>query len=271
MECDSRFAKDIQGLMHYAKEMGLVAKFWGCYAHVSEVVDKSSSPSKIRHLVQVAQCHMSYQCSMILEDIYGIVDLDGSAMSKDEQTGWDIGTYSLCTILLKSLCLCDGHQLIAENSQAKKEHMAPVQTVVPNTPKAERMIVMMNKNFPYYVGNVFKDQVLLEEFLMELFHQTCYQIMLAEISQTTLDSETGTLTTERELAQERTTADLMNASWFEDAFSDLDLDKSKGKRGGQRRHWKHSLIWMGNGLSNHPQASHAAHHHNKPSSSKGQS
>jgi hypothetical protein len=26
------------------------------------------------------------------------------------------------------------------------------------------------------------------------------------------------------------TADLMNASWFKDAFSDLDLDKSKGKR-----------------------------------------
>ncbi len=55
--------------MHYAKEMGLVAKFWGRHAHVSEVVDKSSSPSKIRCLVQVAQRHMSYQCSIILEDI----------------------------------------------------------------------------------------------------------------------------------------------------------------------------------------------------------
>jgi hypothetical protein len=98
MECDSQFAKDIQWLMHYAKEMGLVAKFWGRHAHVSEVVDKLSSPSKIRCLVQVAQCHTSYQCSMILEDMFGIVDLDRSAAVKDEETGREIGSYSPCTI-----------------------------------------------------------------------------------------------------------------------------------------------------------------------------
>ncbi len=73
--------------MHYTKEMGLIAKFWGRHAHVSEVVDKSSSPSKIRCLVQVAQGHTSYQCLMILEDISGIGDLDGSEVVKDEETG----------------------------------------------------------------------------------------------------------------------------------------------------------------------------------------
>jgi hypothetical protein len=109
MECDSQFANDIQRLMHYAKEMSLVAKFWGSHAHVSEVVDKSSSPKKIRRLAQVAQCHTSYQCSMILEDIYGIVDLDGSAAVKDEEAVQVIDTFSLCTILLKYLHLSDGH------------------------------------------------------------------------------------------------------------------------------------------------------------------
>jgi hypothetical protein len=54
--------------------------------------------------------------------------------------------------------------------------------------------------------------------------------MLAEIAQTSWDPETGTLTTAKELAQKRTTADLMNASWFKDTFFDLDLDKSKGKK-----------------------------------------
>jgi hypothetical protein len=216
--------------MHYAKEMGIVAKFWGCHVHVSEVVDKSSSPSKIRCLVQVAQCHTSYQCSMILEDISGIVDLDGSVAVKDEETGWEIGSFSLCTILHKYLCLSDGHQLIVEIHQAK-EPMASVQAVViPNTPEAERMIAIMNKNFPSYVENVLKDQGLPEEFLMELFHRTCCQIMLAEISHTSWDPETGTLTTAKELAQERMTANLMNASLFKDAFSDLDLDKSKCRK-----------------------------------------
>ncbi len=69
VECDRRFSKDIQRLMHYAKELDLVTKYWGCQAHVSKVVDKSSLPSKIKHLIQVAQHHTSYQCSMIFEDI----------------------------------------------------------------------------------------------------------------------------------------------------------------------------------------------------------
>jgi hypothetical protein len=51
---------------------------------------------------------------MILEDIFGIVDLDGSTGLKDKKTGCEIGTYSLCTILLKHLHLSDGLQLIAE-------------------------------------------------------------------------------------------------------------------------------------------------------------
>ncbi len=72
---------------------------------------------------------------------------------KDEETGREIGSYSLCTILLKYLHLSDWHQLIAEINQAK-EPMAPVQAVLPNTPEAEQMIAMMNKNFPSYVGNV---------------------------------------------------------------------------------------------------------------------
>ncbi len=176
VECDSRFAKDIQQLVHCAKEMGLVAKFWGRHAHVSEVVDKLSSLSKIRLSVHVVQHHTSYQCLMILEDIFSIVDLDGSAAVKDEETGREIGSYFLCTILLKYLQLSDGHQLIMEIHQAK-EPMTPVQAVIPNTLEAEQMIATMKKNFSSYVGNVLKDQGLLEEFLMELFHRTCCQIM----------------------------------------------------------------------------------------------
>jgi hypothetical protein len=42
--------------------------------------------------------------------------------------------------------------------------MGLVQAVIPNTPKAERMILMMNKNVPVYVGNVLKDQGIPEPF-----------------------------------------------------------------------------------------------------------
>ncbi len=42
---------------------------------------------------------------MILEDISGIVNLDGSAVAKDEGTGCEIMTITLLTVLLKYLRL----------------------------------------------------------------------------------------------------------------------------------------------------------------------
>jgi hypothetical protein len=157
--------------------------------------------------------------------ISGIVDLDGSAVVKNEETGHEIMTISLRSVLLKYLCLSNGHQLTAEIHQLL-EPMAPVQAVIPNTHEAECIIVMMNKNFPAYVGNVLRDQGLPEDFLMVLFRGTCCQTMISDIQSTSWDSETGTLTTAKELAQGKTIADLEKAAWFKDAFSDLDLNQS---------------------------------------------
>ncbi len=100
IECNKKYANDIKRLTHYAKECGLVEEFWGRHAHISEVVDKDSSPSEIKRLIKVAQQHTSYQCLMILEDLDGIVYLDGMAAIKDDTTGNVIRVVSLRTLLL---------------------------------------------------------------------------------------------------------------------------------------------------------------------------
>jgi hypothetical protein len=46
--------------------------------------------------------------------------------------------------------------------------MGPVQAVILDTPKVERMILMMNKNAPTYIVNILEDQGMLESFLMKL-------------------------------------------------------------------------------------------------------
>jgi hypothetical protein len=48
---------------------------WGKHAHLSKVVVKESTSSKIKRLIKVTQSHTNYQCSMILEDIVGITNL----------------------------------------------------------------------------------------------------------------------------------------------------------------------------------------------------
>jgi hypothetical protein len=229
VKCDKKFASNIKRLMHYAKECGLVEEFWGRHTHISKVVEKGSSPSKIKRLIKVAQRHTSYQCLMMLEDINGIVYLNGMTAVKDDTTGNVIRVVSLPTLLLRYLRLSNGHQLIAEIHEANGV-MGPVQAVIPNTPEVEQMIVMMNKNFPACVGNVLRDQGFDGGFLWELLKVTCCQTKLAECEQCTWDEETGTLMTQKEKVQEKTNLNLENAPWFKDAFSRLDLESGPGNK-----------------------------------------
>jgi hypothetical protein len=148
--------------------------------------------------------------------------LNSTAAIKDDNTGNVIRVVSLHTLLLRYLRLSDGHQLIVEIHQANGV-MGPVQAVVPNSPEAEQMIMMMNKNFPAYVGNVLRDQGFNETFLWNMFKATCFQMKLAECKSCTWDAETGMLTTQKEKEQNKTDLDLENAPWFKNTFEGLDL------------------------------------------------
>jgi hypothetical protein len=95
------------------------------------------------------------------------------------------------------------------------EIMGPVQVAIPNTPKAERMILMLNKNIPSYIGNVLKDQGLPESFLLDLVKKSCCPTtQLLEMANCTWDSDTGTLTPHQEAAEEKNRVVLEMASWF---------------------------------------------------------
>ncbi len=113
IECDRRYAADIKRLAQVAKEANMVTKMWGKHAHVSKVIDKNSTPSKIKQPIKVAQRHTNYQCSMLLEDVQGITNLDIPIDIYQEGTNNCLGGISLCQAMLKYIRLSDGHQLIA--------------------------------------------------------------------------------------------------------------------------------------------------------------
>jgi hypothetical protein len=99
--------------------------------------------------------------------------------------------------------------------------MGRVQAVIPNTPEAEQMILMMNENFPAYIGNVLREQGLPEPFLMDLFKCSCCPTMMSEVSLCSLDPGSGILTTLRESTDTQNLADLKRAAWYKNAFEDL--------------------------------------------------
>jgi hypothetical protein len=99
--------------------------------------------------------------------------------------------------------------------------MGQVQAVIPNTPEAKQMILMLNKNLPSYIGNILKDQGLPELFLLDLVKKSCCPTQLSEMANCTWELDTGTLTTHQEAAEEKNHVVLETASWFKEAFVDL--------------------------------------------------
>ncbi len=160
VECDSHYVKDIKKLAQIAKEANIVKDIWGKHANISKVVDKDSIPSKIRRLLRVAQVHTNYQCLMILENLVGITDLNGLAELFQPSTSTPL-QLTLWMVLLHFVQMGDGHPLFAEVHQSN-EVMGRVQAVIPNTPEAKQMVIMMNKILPAYVGFSLRYQGLQE-------------------------------------------------------------------------------------------------------------
>jgi hypothetical protein len=157
---------------------------------------------------------------MLLKDIVGITNLDATVPIFDEESHRLLGNLSLRQVLLQFLLLSDGHQLIAEVYQSN-EIMGPVQGVIPNTPEAEQMIMMLKINAPSYIGNILKDQGLPESFLLDLVKKSCCPTQVSEMANCTWDLDTGSLTTHQEAAEDKNRVVLETASWFKDAFANL--------------------------------------------------
>jgi hypothetical protein len=223
VECDRCFATDIKCLAQLAKDYKLVSEMWGKHTHVSKVVDKDSTPSKIKHLAGIAQVHCNYQCSMILKDVVGIMNLNGQVDFYKEGMSTPL-RFMLCKLLLQHVRLSDGCQLLAEIHQSSNV-MGRVQAVIPNTPEAEQLVLMMNKNFPAYMGHVLCNQGLPKTFLMEIFRRLCCPTMMSEMGSCTWDPDSGVLTTSRESAENHNLAELKKAAWYKDAFEDLGAVK----------------------------------------------
>jgi hypothetical protein len=116
-ECDSGYLAEIKRLTHFAKEHNIIKEMWGKHAHISEVMDKDSPPNKIKHLMRVSQIHTNYQCSMLLEDLVGITDLNASADLYQASMMTPL-RFSFRQVLLCFVQLSNGHHLFAKVHQS---------------------------------------------------------------------------------------------------------------------------------------------------------
>ncbi len=129
----------------------------------------------------------------------GVIDLDHMTEIKHLISSKVVARYSLRHILLTFIKMSNGCPAIAEAHQ--QELSMPTHLVVPNTPEAERLIGMMNKNLPVFLSHALKEQGLPDKFTKELLQRSCEAMMLADMHRCKWDPATCTLTTEGKRAQ----------------------------------------------------------------------
>ncbi len=184
--------------MQMAKEYGCVEYYWGVHTHLSEVTNLKSTLSEAKPQVEVAQKHTNYEVLMMPKELVGMINLDHPALIMHPTTGWHVVSYTLRYVLLNFVKMSDGHPLIAEALQS--DISMPTHLIILNTPKAERLVGMMNKNLPAFLLNVLKEQGLPDDFINNLLKNSCEATMLAKMYQCKWGPDNQVLTTEEEVS-----------------------------------------------------------------------
>jgi hypothetical protein len=122
-------------------------------------------------------------------------------------------------VLLNYLKMKDGDLMIPKVHQ--EDIIKPTHIIIPNTPEAERMVGMMNKNLPAFLWHMLIEQGLPEDFITGLLNESCKATMLAEVTKCQWDTNSRTLTTEDKMNHEEETKAFERASWCKDEFGFL--------------------------------------------------
>jgi hypothetical protein len=153
---------------------------------------------------------------MTAEELAGVINLDHLTDIKHPTSGKVVAQYSLRHVLLNLIKMNNGCPAIAEAHQ--QDLLMPTHLIIPNTPEAEKLVGMMNKNLPAFLFHTLKEQGLPDEFIAELLQRSCEVTMLAEMSRCKWDVTTRTLMTEDKQKQAEKTKVFESAAWFKDKF-----------------------------------------------------
>ncbi len=216
IEVETIHAQTLIELVRKVKATNTIYEVWGRQVHFSEVADQNTPTGELKRYVKFSQRHVNFHCSTTSEDLRGIVHLDATAPVHCEITNKFQGTLSLRQVLLKYLKMSNGTSLVAEIHQ--RGLMGIVEIVVPNTAEAEAMVMMMNRHFPAFCYNYFTKNGMTEKFVKALLKEACCPTLIASINTCVWDSETNTISTPEQLADDARMAEIEKAAWYKDEF-----------------------------------------------------
>ncbi len=111
----------------------------------------------------------------------------------------------------------------------QEDILQPTHIIIPNTPEAERMVGMMNKNLPAFLWHMLIEQGLPEDFISGLLNKLCEATMHAKATKCKWDPTSRTLTTEDIMNRKEETRVFEGALWFKNEFRLLAKGSKQNK------------------------------------------
>jgi hypothetical protein len=188
-------------------------------------VDWNSPPGDIKRAAKFAVKSTNYNASMTSIDVHGFLDLNDIIFAR-KPNGTAIRTFTGRECLVNFFKFQDSSSLIAEVHQHVP--LGPASLIYPNTPEGEKLITSLAKQPAAFAIGHLGDQQIDQTFINDFLKTFIDPQLIHEASQCEWDSESQTLLTPSELAEDTATGDLEEQGWWKDVVLQYDNDKGKG-------------------------------------------
>ncbi len=227
LEVDKKEVEMITHLVQYAKKKGIYKKWWGPHAHPTEGVDWNSPPGDLKRAAKFAVKSTNYNASMTSAEVYGFLDINDVIHAR-KPDGSIIRSFTGRECLTTFFKFQDSSSLIAEAHQ--QEPMGPVSLVYPNTPEGEKLITGLAKQIAAFVDGHFSDQNISQDFTRDFTLTYIDPQIVHEAAECEWDSDTQTLLTPMELAEDFNSTELEAQGWWKDVVEQYEQKQAQGKR-----------------------------------------
>ena len=225
VEVDRKEADCIRALVTEAKTRNLFAPMWGRNAKLCAMADEDTRHVDLSNLSSFVKHHVNYHASMTSDGLVGIANLDKPVpFYSVSDRNVLAGHMTLRHVLYNYVKLTDGHALCAELHQLSP--LSSVDVVIPNTPEAERMMLMMKKNLGAYLNYYLTDLGMGPIFINNLLRASIDPSMLHGIQHCTWDKKTRLLITP-ECEEEEQKKAMETAAWYKNSFEAFTDGKGK--------------------------------------------
>jgi hypothetical protein len=227
LEIDKKDQEFVSHLVKYTKKSGLYNQWWGTHAHPTEGVDWQSTPGDIKRAAKFAVKTTNYNASMTSINVFGFLDLN-DVIHATKPNGSIVRTFTGRECLTSLFKFQDSSSLIAEVHQ--QVPLGSVSLIYPNTPEGEKLITGLAKQIAAFSMGHLSDQKVDASFIQNFLKTFVDPQLIHEASQCEWDSETQTLLTPTELADNSAAMDLEDQGWWRNVVVQYETKKGLGKR-----------------------------------------